>query len=421
LPRGGDGAPDDDEGGQQDPWGIAPEIRRATAQATGAIVLDALASVGAADPGATNGLYDRRGELPIFAQAHLLHAMARAKLPAAQLAIFAKEIEARLQIGAGSARAEPEGALWSPMLDSGTRSTALVLRALLAVDPRHPLAPRLVRGLLDARENGAWRSTQENVWSLIALDAYRRAQEPKPKAPLDARIFLGGDELGRPRLTGLEEARFFVPAERLKKSGGPLAFALEGTGKLFYAAELRTTTSALPTRPLDRGLFVQRLVRSVRPTDLQKALESLPKQSTTRVRLGELVLVDLLFETGEPRDQIVIDDPLPSGVEPIDVNLETVAASQAIVDGPFRRYGEKPSASALSARAFGTATVHREHHDDRVLTFLGHVEPGIYHFRYLGRATAAGTYVLPPARAEAMYAPEIQGRTAATTLAVTRE
>jgi uncharacterized protein YfaS (alpha-2-macroglobulin family) len=57
--------------------------------------------------------------------------------------------------------------------------------------------------------------------------------------------------------------------------------------------------------------------------------------------------------------------------------------------------------------------MHRELHDDRVLTFLPHVEPGIYHLRYLARATTSGDFVMPPTRAECMYSPEVRGRTAA--------
>jgi uncharacterized protein YfaS (alpha-2-macroglobulin family) len=62
--------------------------------------------------------------------------------------------------------------------------------------------------------------------------------------------------------------------------------------------------------------------------------------------------------------------------------------------------------------------LHRELRDDRVLTFLTHVEPGIYHFRYLARATTPGRYVVPPLRADCMYSPEVSGRTSASTFEV---
>ena len=42
----------------------------------------------------------------------------------------------------------------------------------------------------------------------------------------------------------------------------------------------------------------------------------------------------------------------------------------------------------------------------------------MYRVHYLARAIALGTFVAPPTRVEAMYVPEVYGRTAATTLVV---
>ena len=52
------------------------------------------------------------------------------------------------------------------------------------------------------------------------------------------------------------------------------------------------------------------------------------------------------------------------------------------------------------------------------LTFFQNLEPGMYRVSYLARATAIGTFVTPPTRLEAMYSPEVFGRTAASVLAV---
>jgi uncharacterized protein YfaS (alpha-2-macroglobulin family) len=44
------------------------------------------------------------------------------------------------------------------------------------------------------------------------------------------------------------------------------------------------------------------------------------------------------------------------------------------------------------------------------MLFANHLPPGVHDFSYLARATTSGTFVLKPARAEAMYAPELWGR-----------
>ncbi|HTA88117.1 MAG TPA: hypothetical protein VK745_01025, partial [Polyangiaceae bacterium] len=56
----------------------------------------------------------------------------------------------------------------------------------------------------------------------------------------------------------------------------------------------------------------------------------------------------------------------------------------------------------------------RELRDDRVLFFIDHMQAGMYHYRYLARATTLGKFVLPSTRVEEMYTPETFGRNGAT-------
>jgi len=58
-------------------------------------------------------------------------------------------------------------------------------------------------------------------------------------------------------------------------------------------------------------------------------------------------------------------------------------------------------------------------HDDRVLTFVEHMPAGMYHYRYLARATTVGRFLVPPTKAECMYDPGVFGRNAASELQVT--
>lgn len=397
---------------------IPDEDKPAREYADATFAADVLATVGQSQPGTLNLLFDARHDKPLFTQALLLHAMAVAKLPRSTLDVLAREVTSRVRVGAGDAFVDEQRSGYDAWLDSPVRTTALVLRALLAVDPRHPLASGLARGLLSRRERGAWRSTQENTWALLALGEYRKVQESAPPN-FEAQVFLGDDLIGNAGFRGRAavDAPFSVSAARVARSPGPLSFSVIGDGKLFYAAELRYASSALPARPDDAGFSVQRLVRALKPKDLAAAQASMPESTQSTATVNDLIMIDVLFETAEPREQIVLDDPLPAGLEPIDFALDTSSQQQQV--------NEQAVADAQRARgltgygAFRTAYgVHREMHDDRVLTFVSHVDPGIYHFRYLARATTPGRYVVPPLRAEAMYAPEINGRTGATTFEV---
>jgi uncharacterized protein YfaS (alpha-2-macroglobulin family) len=382
-----------------------------------AFAADVLATVGQAQPGTLNLLFDARRDKPLFTQALLLHAMAVAKLPRPTLDVLTAEVVSRLRVSAGEAFSDEENEGYGYWLDSPVRTTALALRALLAVNPAHPLAPRLARGLLARREHGAWRSTQENTWALLALGDYRKKQE-SALPNFDATVFLGDDLLGSAGFHGASavDVPFSVPAARVAKNAGPLSVSVEGQGKLFYAAELRYASAKLPSRPDDAGLAVQKLVRALQPKELAEAQKTVPRLTGSTAAVNDLVMIDVLFESAEPREQIVLDDPLPAGLEPIDFALETSSRQQQVSTYPAAV--NQPAVRGYGA--FRTASgVHREMRDDRVLTFLSHVEPGIYHFRYLARATTPGRFVVPPLRAECMYSPEVNGRTAASTFEVT--
>jgi hypothetical protein len=410
---------DGDEAPEPDPnrSALLPEEVMRLDYANAAFMADALASIGAPDPGYLTRLYDARRGKPLAARALLLHAMAAAKMSNELFANLIKEIEAELVIDANQATARANDDLVGRALyDSAARTTALVLRGVVAADKKHPLAPRLARGLLALRENGAWRSTQENGWALLALRDYRAAQEASGK-DVEARAFLGGDLLASRVFAGTQDAELkaTVPAAQVAKTGGPVTFQVVGDGQLFYSAELRYATAKLPKEARDRGLFVKKVVRAVQPEELADAVEWLPKKSGDVAPAGSLVLVDLLLESSEDRKQVVIDDPLPAGLEAIDTALDTASRSRSVRDDDGRKHKEKERPGALTGigAAFRTARVHREFHDDRVLTFIEDLPPGMYHFRYLTRATSIGRFVVPPTRVEAMYTPEVWGSTAA--------
>jgi uncharacterized protein YfaS (alpha-2-macroglobulin family) len=118
---------------------------------------------------------------------------------------------------------------------------------------------------------------------------------------------------------------------------------------------------------------------------------------------------------------VVLDDPLPAGLEAVNAALATSARSLDVTDAGGagdRSNGDDSDDARANGLAYNEVWYHREMRDDRVLTFIEHMPVGMYHFRYLARATTIGTFVVPPTRAECMYEPETFGRTAGASFEV---
>jgi alpha-2-macroglobulin len=371
------------------------------ATATAPFLLDVLAQVPAPSPvdstalGRIGGeLFGQRASMPLFSRALLLHALAAIGAGRPEVDALVSDVAGRIRLDGPVARVVPDEGRHDELFDSSGRTSALLLRALLSAAPAHPMIEPLAAGLLADRRGGAWRSTQEAAWALLALDDYRRARAP---AALDvsASVLLGGEPIGQANFhqeAGAplpRDVRFELPASRLAAaSGKPLVFSLGGPGRLGYQARLRAAPAALPDAPLSAGFEVQ---RRCAPVKGDGPPESRP--ATTRFEAGALLFCELTVISTSPRRFVVIEDPLPGGIEAVEFELRRGAsAAQALEAGSYTR---------------------RELRDDRVVYFVDELPGGVHRFRYVARATTRGTFVAPPARAEDMYAPEVFGRTAA--------
>ena len=113
---------------------------------------------------------------------------------------------------------------------------------------------------------------------------------------------------------------------------------------------------------------------------------------------GDLVQAEIEIFSAVPREFVTIDDPLPGGLEAVDLALGLGGAWLRRID-PGRSTG----------REFG---------DARVTDFIDHLPAGVTRLRYLARATGIGRFIHPPLQVEARYAPEVFGRTAADTITI---
>jgi uncharacterized protein YfaS (alpha-2-macroglobulin family) len=109
------------------------------------------------------------------------------------------------------------------------------------------------------------------------------------------------------------------------------------------------------------------------------------------------------------RTRVALIDPLPAGLEILNPSL---AITQSVPTDPT--VGQP----APFYSWWGTWYDHQNLRDDRAEAFSTLLPGGTYAYSYVARATTPGTFVVPPTRAEEIYAPETFGRTATDTLVV---
>lgn len=286
------------------------------------------------------------------------------------------------------------------LLDSDRRTEAIVLDALIAGDPKSDLIPKVVNGLLAHRVQGRWNSTQENVFVLLALDSYFNTFESQTP-DFVARIWLGdayvGEHAYRGRTTERRESD--VPMSYLAGLDGAqdLILSKEGPGRLYYRLGLRYAPTDLSLDALDMGFVVQRTYEAVDdPADVTK-----DEAGVWHIKAGARVRVKLTMVADNRRYHVALVDPLPAGLE--------------IVNPALAVSGSIPQDSSSSDYKYGwwwwgPWYEHQNMRDERAEAFTPLLWEGVYNYSYVARATTPGTFVVPPAKAEEMYSPEVFGR-----------
>jgi uncharacterized protein YfaS (alpha-2-macroglobulin family) len=125
--------------------------------------------------------------------------------------------------------------------------------------------------------------------------------------------------------------------------------------------------------------------------------------------------VRLRITVPEDRAMVVLDDPLPAGLEAVDLSLRTVspfAADLLASTDDSDKTDEDRGWWSWGSWDGGMWSPfdHSEIRDDRVVYFARRVWRGSYNATYLARATTAGRFVSGPAHAEEMYNPGVHGR-----------
>ena len=367
-----------------------------------ATVLHALAVADRGDLGRTVALFDRREGMSLYAKAYL--AMTLQLLDpeeTTRLDTLASELMGQAIVTATGAHwEEVERSPWA--MNTDTRTTAIVLKALVHLTPDNAIVSNATRWLMLARTSGRWETTQENVWSVLALTDYM-ASTGELIAEYDFDLWVNGineaggsvdsNSVGEP-----VAVRLPVGALQRGENNSVILERSEGPGQLYYSAFLHYYLPGDRIPALNRGIIVNR----------EYTLEDDPERPVSEAQVNDVVNVKLTMVAPNDLHYLVLEDPLPAGCEAIDTSLQTTSR---YAEGP--ELGKVPEEEGREAWWWGGWwATHTELRDEKVALFASYLARGTYEYSYSVRCTTPGEYVVMPATAYEMYTADVFGRSA---------
>ena len=262
------------------------------------------------------------------------------------------------------------GYTWS----SRARDDAMALEVLATVDPEHPQVAGLIQRLSRRARNGRWHNTHENGWALLALGKLAGTGRI---APAEGEILVGG------------QVAATFDAEGASVSGtdwGDREIVVRATtpGTAWYTVRSQGIPRSGGESDIDAGLSLVRTYLDADGAPLDP--RTLTQGQTVVCRLS------LLSQRGRVSD-VVVTDLVPAGLE---------------IENPrLARTGGFDWLDEDRGNRMRLPQEHLEIRDDRLLLFTrADTREGVFY--YTLRAVTAGRFVAPPAKAEAMYDPEVR-------------
>lgn len=344
---------------------------------------------------------------------------------------FVSEAERQIRAfgtqSAGTLRfTEPVEAMSSRILDSNMRTHCAILDAFVreatsgSKEARArvtPLIQPLVRSItLERKRKDRWENTQENTFCVHALAQYA-AHFERDRPNLTVAVRLHEEELGKVALKALSSEPVEVSRPLRESDAGrteALTITPDGKGRFYYTSRLSYSPKNLKSTATNGGMEI------VRQYSVKRNGQWMLLGEPLSLTQGELVKVDLYLSLATPRSFVVVSDPIPGGLEPVQRDL----ATSSVVDGNEGAFEGPQNAAWFDGREWIDYAVnqwsfyHKELRHNAARFYSEYLPAGHYHLSYVSQAIAMGEFVTLPAHAEEMYDPDVFGDSAPSTLTV---
>ena len=322
---------------------------------------------------------------------------------------------------------EPVEAVSERILDSNMRTQCAVLDSFLTLASQGDaktkerlslLLPKLVQSItFDRKRKDRWENTQENVFCSQALARYA-GQFEATRPNLTVAVRLDTETLGKATLS--ERSSEPVELSRPVRATDvgrtdALTISPEDKGRFYYTSRLTYAPQQLKSTPTNAGMEL------TREYSVQRNGQWTILKAPVAITQGELVKVDLFLRLPAPRSYVVVDDPIPGGLEAVNRDL----ATSSTVDADQGAFIGSQASTWFDSREwidYGATLwsfYHKELRHSSARFYSEYLPAGNYHLSYVSQAIAPGTFVILPAHAEQMYTPDLFGDSAPDTLTVT--
>jgi hypothetical protein len=347
-------------------------------------------------------LYRDRNRLAVYAKA--LFGLALVKVEDEQkLAMIIKNIEQFLVFDDENQTAYlelPNTGYWWYWYGSDTEAHAYYLKLLARTDPNGKTAPGLVKYLLNNRKHATyWNSTRDTAVVVEAFGDYLAASgEAAPDVTLD--IHFNDQKVKTVRINAQNlftfDNKWVLEGKQIPGGTQTITLQKSGRGPLYFNAYLDyfSLEDFITREGLE--IKVQRRVFSLTHSDkkvkdvgsrgqvVDRRVEKYERQlldNGATLKSGELIEIELIIDSKNDYEYVVFEDMKAAGFEPVELRSG---------------YGGNEMGAYVEFR------------DRKVAFFVHHLARGKHSVSYRLRAEIPGKFSALPARAYAMYAPELK-------------
>ncbi len=268
---------------------------------------------------------------------------------------------------------------------------------------------KLVRFITQTRGNrDHWENTQENVFCMNSLIDYSRLYE-KTKPDFVANVSLDEQVMGSAKFSDLRDDIKTVKRQITSDDPGKnktVVINKTGEGRLYYSTRLRYAPLLENSSRVNAGIDIRK------EYSVERDGGWVLLDDPSKINRGELVRVDIFLSLPTARNFVVVDDPIPGGLEPVNSDLATTSIDDAD-KGQFKASGGSWWFQYDDWYHYNVSRwsfYHKELRHDSAVFYSEYLPAGNYLLSYTAQAIAEGNFTKMPIHAEEMYDPDVFGK-----------